>query len=52
MEVPAAHPILIEAIVITVGACHWNCVEYIRPRFTKERLDQAIALERRYAAEQ
>ncbi|MEV6098349.1 pyridoxamine 5'-phosphate oxidase family protein [Nocardia sp. NPDC051981] len=38
------------AIVVTVEACNWNCVKYIRPRFTKERLDEAIALERRYAA--
>ncbi|MVU76799.1 pyridoxamine 5'-phosphate oxidase family protein [Nocardia sp. ET3-3] len=38
------------AIIITVEAYNWNCVKYIRPRFTKERLDEAIALERRTAA--
>ncbi|MFJ4650125.1 pyridoxamine 5'-phosphate oxidase family protein [Nocardia sp. NPDC088792] len=38
------------AIVISVEAYNWNCVKYIRPRFTKERLDEAIALERRDAA--
>ncbi|MEV6768304.1 pyridoxamine 5'-phosphate oxidase family protein [Nocardia sp. NPDC051030] len=38
------------AVLITVEAYNWNCVKYIRPRFTKERLDEAIALERRTAA--
>lgn len=38
------------AILITVEAANWNCVKYIRPRFTKSRLDEAIALERRDAA--
>ncbi|GAB2550383.1 pyridoxamine 5'-phosphate oxidase family protein [Nocardia heshunensis] len=38
------------AIIITVEAFNWNCVKYIRPRFTKARLDEAIALERRTAA--
>lgn len=38
------------AIIITVEAHNWNCVKYIRPRFTKARLDEAIALERRTAA--
>ncbi|MFE3189977.1 pyridoxamine 5'-phosphate oxidase family protein [Nocardia sp. NPDC059240] len=38
------------AIIITVEAYNWNCVKYIRPRFTKDRLDEAIALERRTAA--
>ncbi|WP_040810617.1 pyridoxamine 5'-phosphate oxidase family protein [Nocardia concava] len=38
------------AIIITVEAHNWNCVKYIRPRFTKDRLDEAIALERRDAA--
>ncbi|MEC3914820.1 pyridoxamine 5'-phosphate oxidase family protein [Nocardia sp. CDC160] len=38
------------AILITVEATNWNCVKYIRPRFTKARLDEAVALERRTAA--
>ncbi|MFI1917147.1 pyridoxamine 5'-phosphate oxidase family protein [Nocardia sp. NPDC020380] len=37
-------------IVVDVEAYNWNCVKYIRPRFTKERIDEAIALERRDAA--
>ncbi|AYF77277.1 hypothetical protein D7D52_29515 [Nocardia yunnanensis] len=46
----AVQKIAERAIVITVEAHNWNCVKFIRPRFTKQRLDEAIALERRDAA--
>ncbi|WP_405491989.1 pyridoxamine 5'-phosphate oxidase family protein [Nocardia sp. NBC_00511] len=38
------------AVVVTVEAWNWNCAKYIRPRFTKDRLDEALTLERRSAA--